>query len=125
MRWSAIAFLILATAAGGFADARPATHHRASRHHRLARAKPRRHVFEMAAAPARADQPYRAATPVRGNGLATSMQYRLGDSRAIAVIGYNRAPNRYEIDPHEVNSAASTQLGHPDDTVGARVSVPF
>jgi hypothetical protein len=71
------------------------------------------------------ERPYSAAAPARGEAMPTNLQYRLGRSPAIAAIGYNRTQGAYEIDPHEVNSAAGTQLGHPDATVGAKVSIPF
>jgi hypothetical protein len=125
MQWSAIILAVMAMAASGVAEARQAAHHRAAHRHHLARAKPRRQVFEMATGVAPAAAPYRAPAPIQADGLRTSVRYRLGHSRATAAIGYNRVAGAYEINPHEVNSAAGTQLGHPDATVGARVSIPF
>jgi hypothetical protein len=79
----------------------------------------------MATGVAPAAAPYRAPAPIQADALRTSVRYRLGHSRATAAIGYNQAPSGDEINPHEVNSAAGTQFGHPDATVGARVSIPF
>jgi hypothetical protein len=53
------------------------------------------------------------------------VEYRFANGRVNGALGYNHAVNAYEIDPHEVNSAAATQLGHPDATMGAKVSIPF
>jgi hypothetical protein len=125
MKWSAIMLAVVAIGATGRAEANPAAHHRAQHHRRLARPNPRHRVFEMAAGSSSVERPYHAAAPVGRETMPTSLQYRLGRSPAIAAIGYNRAGATYEIDPHDVNSAASTQLGHPDATVGAKVSVPF
>ena len=61
----------------------------------------------------------------RDDRIPTHLEYRFGHGRVVGAVGYNRVVNSYEINPHEVNSAASTQLGHPDATLGARVSVPF
>ena len=122
-----LAVLIVAFAAlAGTAAARAPARHHVIHHRHLARVKPRHQVIEMANVGATAETPYRGATSAPGQDhWRTSVKYQFAHGRVTGQLGYNHASNAYEIDPHEVNSAAATQLGHPDATMGAKVSIPF
>ena len=120
----AVWVVIAATIAGTTAMAHAPPRHAHHRH--LAKAKPRHQVVEMANVGATAEAPYHGVAPTPGQDhWRTSVKYQFAHGRVTGQLGYNHASNAYEIDPHEVNSAAATQLGHPDATMGAKVSIPF
>ena len=126
MKGSAWGLVVGALLSIGAAEARPTVSHRAVHHQRLAKARTNRPGVAIAAVAGPTERAYQPALSSRSDEwMPTSLRYRFGRGRVVGAVGYNRVTDSYEIDPHEVNSAAGTQLGHPDDTVGARVSVPF
>jgi hypothetical protein len=121
----AVLIITFAALAGTAVAHAPARHH-GVHHRRVARANPIHRVIEMSDVGANAEAPSRSVAPSPGEApWRTSVEYRLAHGRVTGQLGYNRASGAYEINPHEVNSAAATQLGHPDDTMGAKVSIPF
>jgi hypothetical protein len=116
--------IALAWLSAGSAYARPAAPRHRARHHRAAHARPRHRIIELSDR-GRTQPAPRQVVALLQTHPRTSMAYRFGHSRVVGSVGYNQVADPYEIDPHEVNSAAGTQLGHPDGTVGAKVSVPF
>jgi hypothetical protein len=99
--------------------------HVVSRHH-AGRPRSRHHIVEMSDVGRVRQAPYPAlATFQPDDRLHMSLEHRFGQTGVVGALGYNRGAGAHRLDPNEVNSAASTQLGSPDDTVGAKVSIPF
>jgi len=112
---------ILALAAG--AAASPARHHPV-RHRHYARARTHHFSVEMKDDGRATAKPYRPATR-QDAYLNPLVQRRLGKTRAIAVLGYNRGAIPPTLGPHELNGAAETRLGQSESTAGVSVKVPF
>ena len=115
-----IAILALAASAA----AAPARHHHPVRHRHYARARPHHFSVEMRDDGRAAAKPYRSATR-QDAYLNPLVQRRLGKTRAIAVLGYNRGAIPPTLGPHELNGAAETRLGQSESTAGVSVKVPF
>ena len=125
MNGSVWGLFVAAVVCAGVCDAHPLVRHRAV-HHRSATTRTHRRGVAIATVAAPPARPYDSALSARSDApMPTSLRYRFGHGRMIGAVGYNRVTDGYEIDPHEVNSAAGIQLGHPDATVGARIRVPF
>jgi hypothetical protein len=108
------------------ANVRNSSHHHVPSHHRGARARSRHQILEMSDSEVTAEQAHHALTPIQQDGrLRTSIEHRFGRTGVVGALGYNHAADGPRLDPHAVNSAASTQLGRPDNTLGAKVSIPF
>jgi hypothetical protein len=113
--------VIMAAASGAAVAAR---HHAPVRHH--VRPNPPRHlVLSMSAADIAAPIPVVGVGSPATDHLHLAVDRRLGGSRWIGSLGYHPGEPAQALDPHAVNSAASVQLGQPDSTVGAKVSLPF
>ncbi len=70
-------------------------------------------------------RPYLAAPAPEGGDqfpLAVSYQTAVG---VTGSVGYHRAGDGHPLDYHEVDRAAATQFGRPNDTIGAAVSWRF
>ena len=111
---------ILAVAAGAAAAA--PLHHHPTRHRHYARL--RHFSVEMKDDGRVADAPHRSA--VRQDAYLNPMvERRLGRTRAIAALGYNRGVVAPTLRPQELNGAAATRLGNSESTAGVSVKVPF
>jgi hypothetical protein len=123
-----IVFVAVTFALAGATEARvhKPIHRHGLSHHRVARARSRHQILEMSDADVTTEKARYAPTPIQQDGrLRTSLEHRFGRTGVVGALGYNHAADGPHLDPHAVNSAASTQLGRPDNTLGAKVSIPF
>ncbi|MEP6967825.1 MAG: hypothetical protein ABI906_07070 [Pseudomonadota bacterium] len=82
--------------------------------------------FDLSGARGSIDRPYARISAARHDGrMPTTVDYRFAPDGMVGSVGYRRVVDSRPMDAHDVNSAAATQFGLPDNTFGATLSYAF
>lgn len=72
------------------------------------------------------DRPYvDISFPREDSGLQTTVDYRFAPDGMVGSVRYRHVADSRPMDAHDLNSAAATQFGLPDNTFGATLSYAF